>query len=127
MNETLLQESGLSEAKERVPAAPWRRWSRAFDAHNLLTNTLFTSAIWMIYLANRGYSPLALGLFEMLFHVAKFVTEVPTGIFADLLGRRRSLMLYCVLSAADALCFLIPTVPMMILSFVLAGTAYAFL
>jgi MFS family permease len=127
MNETFLQEPGLSEVKERVPATPWRRWSRAFDAYNLSTNTLFTSAIWMIYLANHGYSPLALGLFEMLFHVAKFVTEVPTGIFADLLGRRRSLMLYCILSAADAFCFLTPTVPMMILSFVLAGTAYAFL
>jgi MFS family permease len=88
---------------------------------------LFTSAIWMIYLANHGYSPLALGLFEMLFHIGKFVTEVPTGIFADLLGRRRSLMLSCVLAAVSTLLLLTPGVAAIIVSFLLSGTAYAFL
>ncbi len=107
-------------------AAPWRRWSRAFDAHNLATNTNFTRAIWIIYLATHGYSPLSLGLLEMLFHVAKFITEVPTGIFADMLGRRKSLIVYCALSALETLLFLTPTPPLMILSFVLAGTSFAF-
>ncbi|MGH2481118.1 MAG: MFS transporter, partial [Ktedonobacteraceae bacterium] len=106
--------------------APWQRWSRAFDAHNLATNMSFTRAIWIIYLANHGYSQLALGLLEMLFHVSKFVTEVPTGIFADMLGRRISLMIYCALSALEILLFLTPTPPLMILSFVLSGLAFAF-
>lgn len=125
MNETLLPESGLPQTKACTPV--WKRWSRAFDAYNLSTNTLFTSAIWMIYLADHGYSPLALGLLEMLFHVAKCVTEVPTGIFADLLGRRRSLVLSCVLNSVSALLFLTPTAASIILSFLLNGTAYAFL
>jgi MFS family permease len=120
MNETLLPES----TETRTPV--WKRWSWAFDAYNLSTNMLFTSAIWMIYLANHGYSPLALGLFEMLFHIAKCVTEVPTGIFADLLGRRRSLMLSCVLTAVSTLLLLAPGVTTIILSFLLSGTAYAF-
>lgn len=80
----------------------------------------------MIYLAGHGYSPLDLGLLEMLFHVAKFVTEVPTGIFADMLGRRKSLIVYCAIVAVDSFLFLMPTPPLMILSFVLSGTAYAF-
>lgn len=107
-------------------ATPWRRWSRAFDFHNFSTNTAFTNAIWMIYLTGHGYSPLDLGLLEMLFHVAKFVTEVPTGIFADMLGRRKSLIVYCAIIAVDSLLFLVPTPPLIILSFVLSGTAYAF-
>jgi MFS family permease len=109
-----------------VPAAKRRRWLLAFDCYNLTTNTLFTSAIWVIYLAAHGYSPLAIGLFEMLFHIAKFVAEVPTGIFADLLGRRKSLIVYCVISALESLLFLVPTVPLMILSFSLSGISYAF-
>ncbi|HET8844529.1 MAG TPA: MFS transporter [Ktedonobacteraceae bacterium] len=128
MSDTSLQESVLPGLERPAPAAvmPWKRWSRAFDIHNLSTNTLFTSAIWMVYLAGRGYSPLALGLFEMLFHVAKFVTEVPTGIFADMLGRRKSLIVYCAITTVDTLLFLMPTPPLMVLSFLLAGTAYAF-
>ena len=126
MSEISLQESTLSGDRSAV-ASPWRRWSRAFDAFNLATNTSFTRAIWIIYLAGQGYSPLALGLLEMLFHVAKFATEVPTGIFADILGRRKSLVIYCVLSSLETLFFLKPVVPLMILSFVLSGTAFAFL
>lgn len=80
----------------------------------------------MVYLAGHGYSPLDLGLLEMLFHVAKFVTEVPTGIFADMLGRRKSLVVYCAILSLESLLFLAPTPPLMILSFVLSGTAYAF-
>lgn len=127
MSDTSLQESQVPGIEPPIAtAAPWRRWSRAFDAHNFSTNTAFTSAIWMIYLANHGYSPLAIGLFEMLFHVAKFVTEVPTGIFADMLGRRKSLIVYCAITSVEMLLFLMPTPPLMVLSFALSGTAYAF-
>jgi MFS family permease len=63
----------------------------------------------------------------MLFHVSKFLTEMPTGVFADMLGRRKSLMIYCVLSGVESLLFLKPTLPLIILSFVLSGTAFAFL
>lgn len=126
MSETSLQEPVTPGVEKSAASVPWKRWLRAFDIHNLSTNTLFTSAIWMIYLAGRGYSPLALGLFEMLFHVAKFVTEVPTGIFADMLGRRKSLIVYCAITAVDSLLFLTPTPALIILSFLLSGTAYAF-
>ncbi len=128
MSDTSLQEPVVIASAEQpaTSVAPWRRWSRAFDIHNLATNTSFTRAIWMIYLATHGYSPLTLGLLEMLFHITKFVTEVPTGIFADMLGRRKSLIIFCAMSAFESLLFLTPTLPLMILSFVLSGTAFAF-
>lgn len=127
MSDTSLQEPIVTASTETVTSiAPWRRWSRAFDIHNLATNMSFTRAIWMIYLATHGYSPLTLGLLEMLFHITKFVTEVPTGIFADMLGRRKSLMIFCAISALESLLFLNPTLPLMVLSFVLSGTAFAF-
>ena len=119
--------AGSDQWRNARKALPWRRWLFAYDGFNLATNTLFTSAIWVIYLASRGYSPLAIGLFEMLFHVAKLVAEVPTGIFADLVGRRRSLIIFCILGGVENLLFLVPTVPLLILSFSLSGVSYAFL
>ena len=119
-------ESGAEPLLPVHAKQPWKRRLLAFDAYNLSVNTLFTSAIWVIYLAARGYNPLAIGLLEMTFHIAKFVAEVPTGIFADLLGRRKSLVIFCLLSALQNLLFLYPTPALMILSFMLAGTAFAF-
>jgi MFS family permease len=107
-------------------SSKWRRWLFAFDCYNLSTNMLFTSAIWVIYLAAHGYSPLAIGFFEMTFHIAKLLAEVPTGIFADLLGRRKSLVVFCVIGALENLLFLTPTAPLITLSFALSGISLAF-
>src|SRR5216683_3437681 len=111
MSDLLLDQPDAMDSAGSRPGEtpPWRRWSRAFDLHNFSTNTIFTNAIWMIYLVSHGYSPLDVGLLEMLFHVAKFITEIPTGIFADMLGRRKSLVVYCALLSIESLLFLLPT------------------
>lgn len=102
------------------------RWGRAFSAFAVLANLDTDNAIWLIYLAMRGYSPFAIGLFEMLFHIAKFLTEIPTGIFADLVGRRASLIAACVFGVVSAALFLVPTPPMIALSFICSGISWAF-
>ncbi|GLV56753.1 MFS transporter [Dictyobacter sp. S3.2.2.5] len=126
MNKPVIEPSALSEPLAQQ-TLPWRRWLVAFFCYNGTMRLLFTSAIWMIYLASHGYSPFMIGLLEMTFHLAKFVAEVPTGIFADLLGRRKSLMLYCLLGAIETLFFLQPTLPFLFISFALSGISYAFL
>lgn len=103
-----------------------RRWGIAFAFYSALTNLTFAQGIWLIYLAGRGYSPFAIGLFEMGFHITKFVAEVPTGIFADLVGRRRSLIVACIIGAGAMLLYLTPTPPLIALSFCLQGLAFAF-
>lgn len=110
-----------------VTAATWRRWLVAFFCYNSTMSLLFTSAIWVIYLAAHGYSPFTIGLMEMTFHIAKFVAEVPAGIFADLLGRRKSLIVYSVLGSVEKLAYLVPSPPLLFLSFVVSGVSYAFL
>ncbi len=105
---------------------PMPRWGRAFSAFAVLSNLDTDNAIWLIYLAMRGYSPFAIGLFEMLFHVAKFFTEMPTGIFADLVGRRASLVAACVCGAVSAALLLDPTPLMVSLSFIGSGVSWAF-
>src|SRR5579859_1982563 len=127
MSNTSLKQPIVSISTKVSAKQPWRRWLLAFDGYNTSTNLAFASAIWVIYLATHGYSAFAIGLLEMLFHIAKFVAEVPTGIFADLMGRRKSLIVYSVLGAIQQLLFLAPALlPCIIASFVLSGIAYAF-
>jgi len=65
---------------------------------NISINYLFSAFInlnivrglWMIYLASQGYSLFQLGILEGIFHVTSFLMEVPTGVVADLLGRKTS-------------------------------------
>lgn len=109
-----------------APAAIRRRWTLAYALYTIANNASFTQAVWVIYLYSRGFSPLAIGLFETAFHLAKFLAEVPTGIFADLAGRRKSLIVSCVVAVAAELLFLWPTAPLMAASFALSGVAYAF-
>ena len=44
----------------------------------------------MIYLASRGFSLVQLGILEGVFHITSFLMEVPTGVVADLWGRKAS-------------------------------------
>jgi MFS family permease len=108
------------------PSRATPRWGPAFNVYTLLANLNTENAIWLIYLAARGYSPFAIGLCEMLFHVAKFVAEVPTGLFADLVGRRASLLAASAFGVAAALLFLDPAPLTISLSFICSGIAWAF-
>ena len=56
----------------------------------LLENLDFTQGIWMIYMASKGMSLTQLGLIETIYHVASFSMEVPTGVIADVFGRKLS-------------------------------------
>lgn len=123
---TLQLDPAATISEHTAPPRLRRRWAIAFGLYTLATNVTFTQAVWVLYLAAQGYSPLAIGLFEMGFHLAKLVAEVPTGIFADLCGRRASLIVSCAVAAGAALLFLHPTAALIALSFGLQGIAYAF-
>jgi MFS family permease len=123
---TRATETAQSEAPRAPHPEPMPRWGRAFSAFALLSNLDTDNAIWLIYLAMHGYNPFAIGLFEMLFHVAKFLAELPTGIFADLVGRRASLVAACVCGAVSAALLLDPTPQMVALSFSCSGVSWAF-
>jgi MFS family permease len=128
MNESLREDPPvlLAAPGSGASTAQRRRWLLAYTLYNGFTSLTFTNAVWVIFLATHGYSPFAIGLLETLFHVAKFVAEVPTGAFADIIGRRASLIVANVLGAVETLFFLMPSPPVMIVSFALAGTSYAF-
>lgn len=73
-----------------IPARGWRHLAR-FYAYHLTAQTAFTAAIRMLFLPHRGSSLGGIGPGEAVFHAAPILLDVPSGSFADLVGRRWSL------------------------------------
>lgn len=60
-------------------------------------------SVWVLLLASRGFSLAEIGLAEGFFHVVSLCCEVPSGLLADVLGRRKTLMASQVLFGLSAL------------------------
>ena len=59
---------------------------------NFFSGLRTTDAVWVALLAARGFSLWEIGLAESVFHVVSLLCEVPSGMAADLLGRKKALV-----------------------------------
>ena len=50
-------------------------------------------AVWVIFLLERGFSLAQVGIAEGVYHITSMVFEVPSGMAADIFGRKRTLLL----------------------------------
>lgn len=57
----------------------------------VLGNLSLTGA-WVAILAARGYSFVEIGIAETVFHITSLIFELPSGVFADVFGRKKMLM-----------------------------------
>lgn len=77
---------------------------RAFYAYRLLATSYLYVPIFLLFQASRGLSffqGLALG---GIYSAVVILVEVPTGVFADRLGRRRSMLIGALTMVASCLC-----------------------
>ncbi len=51
-----------------------------------------TDAVWVALLAARGFSLWEIGLAESVYHIVSLLFEIPSGMAADLLGRKKTLV-----------------------------------
>lgn len=100
---------------------------------NIVKNYLFiflnrldlTQGVWMIYLAVKGMSLTQLGILEGIFHLTSFCMEVPTGIIADLWGRKVSRMLGRAFSFVSTIVLIFSNnFYMFALSFIISAISY---
>jgi len=86
-------------------------------------------AIWVIYLQQqRGLSLSQAALIDVTFFVAAALAEVPTGIVADTLGRKTSLLIGTALMSASTIVWVIaPTLSLIMLAYVCLGIGNTFL
>ena len=61
--------------------------------HTFVRNFNVTHGIWLLFLAYKGFNLFEIGIFETVFHVTSLAMEVPTGMIADLYGRKFSRVL----------------------------------
>ena len=71
--------------------------------YNFFLQLNITSAIWVLYLAFKGMSLIEIGLLESIYHITGLLLELPTGAFADLYGRKVSVVLGRVVSVISCI------------------------
>lgn len=63
---------------------------------SVLGNLSLTGA-WVALLAARGYSLVEIGIVETVFHITSLVFELPSGVLADVFGRKKMLIVSSVM------------------------------
>ena len=61
--------------------------------YDLLISFRLVDTVWVLFLLDRGYTLAQVGIAEGVFHITSMLFEVPSGMFADLFGRRKTLLL----------------------------------
>ncbi len=57
-----------------------------------ILGTLSLSGAWVAILAARGFSLVEIGIAETIFHIASLMFEIPSRVLADVLGRKKMLV-----------------------------------
>jgi MFS family permease len=82
---------------------PIKQQLRRIYAYSFASCLRITDAVWVVLLVARGFALWQVGLAEGIFHIVSLTCEIPSGMAADLLGRRRTLAVSGVVGAASAL------------------------
>lgn len=70
---------------------------------NFLSNISIAGAAWVALLVSRGFSLVEVGFAETVFHIVSIAAEIPSGMFADICGRKKSLIVSALCSIVS--CF----------------------
>ena len=93
--------------------------------YSFMANFNLTQGVWMLYLAYRGLSLFEIGMMESIFHITSFTMEVPTGMIADLYGRKTSRILGRILAVVSTVIMLSSTnLTFFAVSFIFSALSY---
>lgn len=67
------------------------------------SGVMIAGASWVALLAARGFSTIEIGLLESIFHIASMTFEIPSGVVADVFGRKRVMVMSQVMTVISAL------------------------
>ena len=86
-----------------------------------------SGASWVVLMAARGFSMMEIGIAEAAFHVASLLFEIPSGVISDVFGRRKSMILSCVMRLTSMLLMIFSKgLPGVCLSLAFAAFSYNF-
>lgn len=61
------------------------------------------TSLWVLYLTQKGFSAVEIGVMEAVFHLTSFCFEIPSGSWADRFGYRRTLIVSRLLNSVSCL------------------------
>ena len=93
---------------------------------SVLGNLSLTGA-WVAILAARGYSLVEIGIAETVFHITSLIFEIPSGILADVFGRKKMLIVSSVMRMIGNIVMILSNgLPMVCLSLAFHALSYNF-
>ncbi|MBD5517363.1 MAG: MFS transporter [Lachnospiraceae bacterium] len=93
---------------------------------SVLGNLSLTGA-WVAILAARGYSLVEIGIAETVFHMTSLIFEIPSGILADVFGRKKMLIVSSIMRMAGNIVMILSNgLPMVCLSLAFHALSYNF-
>ena len=103
-----------------------RKQIRTLYITGVLGNLSLTGA-WVVILAARGFSLVQIGFAETVFHIVSLICEIPSGMLADMYGRKKMLVLGNLMAiTGDIVMFLSQDYFMVLLSMPFHAMAYNF-
>ena len=75
--------------------------------YEIISGFQIVDAVWVLFLLGRGFSLTQAGLAEGFFHMVSMCCEIPSGMLSDMIGRRKTLILAGLISAAGAFCMIV--------------------
>ncbi len=79
---------------------------RGLYGASVLGNLSLTGA-WVAILAARGYSLVEIGIAETVFHLTSLIFEIPSGVFADVFGRKKMLIVSTLLRMCSSIAMIL--------------------
>lgn len=85
-----------------------RKFNIKAQIHKLYTLTMvgyfrIAGASWVALLALRGFSMFEIGMLESIFHIVSSCFEIPSGVVADVFGRKKTMVLASLVSFVSGL------------------------
>lgn len=80
-----------------------KRQLRYLYAYEAVICFRITDVVWVLFLLNRGYSLVEVGIAEGMFHLTSMICEVPSGMVSDLFGRKKTLVMAGILGGISSL------------------------
>ena len=102
-----------------------KQLSRLYTS-SVLGNLSLTGA-WVAILAARGFSLVEIGIAETVFHITSLIFEIPSGVLADVFGRKKMLVTSTIMGMiSDIIMILSGNLFMVCMSIVFRALSYNF-
>lgn len=89
----------------------------------ITAGTAFFNPVLYIFLVTRDFSYSEIGLYLSVFWLAIFLSELPTGIIADIIGQKKAMIISSLLRAVGLILLLSGSFVLLLLSAILTGVA----